>query len=104
MLAVTAAYMLVQLSSLPVALSLPALAKYFDTSIDDAAWVPSTIDLLLDESAQIFFVRAFQSANLVVVITLLSSATLAYFHKAAPLRVIASDASTEPTPQTAGND
>jgi MFS family permease len=31
--------MLVQLSSLPVALSLPTLSKYFDTSIDDAAWV-----------------------------------------------------------------
>ena len=39
MLAITAAYMLVQLSSLPVALSLPSLATYFGTSIGDAAWV-----------------------------------------------------------------
>ena len=39
MLAVTAAYMLVQLSSFPVALSLPSLADYFDTGIDDAAWL-----------------------------------------------------------------
>ena len=39
MLAITAAYMLVQLSSLPVALALPSLATYFGTSIDDAAWV-----------------------------------------------------------------
>ena len=31
--------MLVQLSSLPVALSLPTLAEYFGTSIDDAAWI-----------------------------------------------------------------
>ncbi len=39
LVAVTAAYMLVQLSSLPVALSLPTLADYFSTSIDDAAWI-----------------------------------------------------------------
>ena len=39
LLGLTAAYMLVQLSSLPVALSLPTLSKHFDTSIDDAAWV-----------------------------------------------------------------
>ena len=39
LLALTAAYMLVQLSSLPVALSLPTLAKYFDTTIVDAAWI-----------------------------------------------------------------
>ena len=39
LVAVTAAYMLVQLSSLPVALSLPTLAEYFGTSIDDAAWI-----------------------------------------------------------------
>ena len=31
--------MLVQLSSLPVALALPSLAEYFDTSIGDAAWI-----------------------------------------------------------------
>ena len=39
LLALTAAYMLVQLSSLPVALSLPTLAEYFNTSIADAAWI-----------------------------------------------------------------
>lgn len=39
MLALTAAYMLVQLSSLPVALALPSLADYFDTGIEDAAWI-----------------------------------------------------------------
>ncbi|MCH9010966.1 MAG: MFS transporter, partial [Chloroflexi bacterium] len=39
LVAVTAAYMLVQLSSLPVALSLPSLADYFDTGVDDAAWL-----------------------------------------------------------------
>jgi MFS family permease len=39
MLALTAAYMLVQLSSLPVALALPSLAEYFDTGIGDAAWI-----------------------------------------------------------------
>ena len=39
LLALTAAYMLVQLSSLPVALALPSLAEYFDTGIDDAAWL-----------------------------------------------------------------
>ncbi len=31
--------MLVQLSSLPVALALPSLAEYFDTGVDDAAWL-----------------------------------------------------------------
>ena len=39
LLALTAAYMLVQLSSLPVALALPSLAEYFDTGVDDAAWL-----------------------------------------------------------------
>lgn len=39
LMGITAAYMLVQISSLPVALSLPALADYFDTGIDDAAWI-----------------------------------------------------------------
>ena len=39
LLGISAAYMLVQISSLPVALSLPALADYFDTGIDDAAWI-----------------------------------------------------------------
>ncbi len=39
LLALTAAYMLVQLSSLPVAISLPTLADAFDASIDDAAWI-----------------------------------------------------------------
>ena len=37
LVALTAAYMIVQLSSLPVALSLPSLAKYFNTTIDEAA-------------------------------------------------------------------
>ncbi len=39
LLALTAAYMLVQLSSLPVAIALPTLAKAFDTGVDDAAWI-----------------------------------------------------------------
>ena len=39
LLALTAAYMLVQLSSLPVAISLPTIAEYFDTGLDDAAWI-----------------------------------------------------------------
>ena len=39
LLALTAAYMLVQLSSLPVAISLPTLAKAFNTGIDDTAWI-----------------------------------------------------------------
>lgn len=38
-MALTSSYMLVQLSSLPVALSLPSLAKYFETSIDDVALI-----------------------------------------------------------------
>ncbi len=37
--ALTAAYMLVQLSSLPVALSLPSIAEYFGVGIDDTAWI-----------------------------------------------------------------
>ena len=39
LLALTAAYMLVQLSSLPVAIALPTIAKAFDTGVDDAAWL-----------------------------------------------------------------
>ena len=39
LIALSSAYMLVQLSSLPVALSLPTLAKHFDRGIDDAAWM-----------------------------------------------------------------
>ena len=39
LLALTAAYMLVQLSSLPVAIALPTLAKAFGTGVDDAAWI-----------------------------------------------------------------
>ena len=39
LLALTAAYMLVQLSSLPIAIALPTLADAFDTSIDDTAWI-----------------------------------------------------------------
>ena len=39
LLALTSAYMLVQLSSLPVAISLPTLSDQFETSIDDAAWI-----------------------------------------------------------------
>ncbi len=31
--------MLVQISSLPIALSLPALSDYFETGLDDAAWI-----------------------------------------------------------------
>ena len=39
LLALTSAYMLVQLSSLPVALALPTLADAFGVDIGDAAWV-----------------------------------------------------------------
>ena len=39
LIALTAAYMLVQLSSLPVALALPSLADYFNTGLDEAAWL-----------------------------------------------------------------
>ncbi len=39
LLALTAAYMLVQLSSLPVAISLPTLAESFGAGVDDAAWI-----------------------------------------------------------------
>lgn len=39
LLALTAAYMLVQLSSLPVAIALPTIAEAFDTGVDDAAWL-----------------------------------------------------------------
>ena len=39
LLALTAAYMLVQLSSLPVALSIPTLAEDFGISVADAAWM-----------------------------------------------------------------
>ncbi len=39
LLALTAAYMLVQLSSLPVAIALPTIAEAFDTGVDDAAWI-----------------------------------------------------------------
>ena len=37
--ALTAAHMMVQLSSLPVALALPSLAEHFDIGIEDAAWL-----------------------------------------------------------------
>lgn len=37
--ALTVAYMLVQLSSLPVALSLPTIAEHFEVGIDDATWI-----------------------------------------------------------------
>ncbi len=39
LIALSSAYMLVQLSSLPVALSLPTLANYFGQGVDDAAWI-----------------------------------------------------------------
>ena len=39
LIALSSAYMLVQLSSLPVALSLPTLARHFDRGVDDAAWM-----------------------------------------------------------------
>lgn len=39
LIALSAAYMLVQLSSLPVALSLPTLAEYFAADIGDVAWM-----------------------------------------------------------------
>ena len=64
--------------------------------------LPPTIDLLSGESAQIFFIKAFQTASLMVVITLLFGATLAYFHKAAPLAAPAGE--PEPSHQVAGDD
>lgn len=39
LLALTAAYMLVQISSFPIAISLPTIADYFGTGLDDAAWI-----------------------------------------------------------------
>ena len=39
LIALSSAYMLVQLSSLPVALSLPTLAEHFNRGVDDAAWM-----------------------------------------------------------------
>lgn len=39
LIALSSAYMLVQLSSLPVALSIPTLAEYFGASIGDVAWM-----------------------------------------------------------------
>ncbi|MCI0438071.1 MAG: MFS transporter [Chloroflexi bacterium] len=39
LIALTAAYMLIQLASMPVALALPTIAEHFDTSLGDAAWV-----------------------------------------------------------------
>ena len=39
LIALSSAYMLVQLSSLPVALSLPTLADHFNRGVDDAAWM-----------------------------------------------------------------
>lgn len=38
-IALTGAQMLVQLASLPVALSLPTMAEYFETTIADTAWI-----------------------------------------------------------------
>ena len=46
-MALTAAYMMVQLSSLPVALSLPSLAEYFNTGIDEVAWIVIVYLLML---------------------------------------------------------
>ena len=39
LIALSSAYMLVQLSSLPVALSIPTLAEHFNASIGDVAWM-----------------------------------------------------------------
>ena len=39
LLAVTSGYMLIQLSSMPVALSIPTLAKHFDASITETALI-----------------------------------------------------------------
>ena len=47
LVALTAVYMVVQLSSLPVALALPSLAEDFDTSIGDAAWMVIVYLLML---------------------------------------------------------
>ena len=47
LVALTAAYMLVQLSAMPVAISLPTLSKYFGKSIDATAWVVIAYLLML---------------------------------------------------------
>ncbi len=47
LVAVTAAYMLVQLSSMPVALSLPTLATEFGAGFDDTAWIVTVYLLML---------------------------------------------------------
>ena len=39
LMALTGASLLVQLSSLPVALSIPTLSEYFDTGVDETAWM-----------------------------------------------------------------
>ena len=47
LVALTAVYMMVQLSSLPVALSLPTLAEDFGTGIDEVAWIVIVYLLML---------------------------------------------------------
>ncbi len=47
LIALSSAYMLVQLSSLPVALSIPTLADHFDASISDVAWMVIVYLILL---------------------------------------------------------
>ncbi|MCH7786275.1 MAG: MFS transporter [Chloroflexi bacterium] len=39
LLALTAAYMLVQISSFPIAISLPTIADYFGAGLNDVAWI-----------------------------------------------------------------
>ena len=56
LLALTAAYMLTQLSSLPVAISIPTLAEHFGASIDDTAWIV-IIYLLIMGSAVLLAAR-----------------------------------------------
>ena len=48
--------------------------------------LPVGIELLSGEAAEHFYVQGFRTASLMVVFTLMSGATLAYFHKAPLVR------------------
>ena len=65
--------------------------------------LPATIDLLSGEAAQRYFVDGFQIATLIVVVTLLIGAVLAYFHNA-PIRVPPRPAPAGSSPQPASDD
>ena len=66
--------------------------------------LPATIDLLSGEAAQSFFVQGFKVASLMVVLTLLLGATLAYFHKGLPAVQRPQPAPVEPSLQSGDDD